>query len=106
MSARQPFNPVDGSGISLVGAAGEVVQAYANPLSGDPPQLLLTNIGTAVCYVRVSPQTDTRAASVADLPVMPNTQAVITTNYFVPYNVRLAAGATGSTLHVMQGSGF
>lgn len=106
MSARQPFNPADGSGKSLVGAAGEVVQAYPNPLSGDPPQLLLTNIGTAVCYVRVTPQTNTVAASTADLPVMPDTQAVITINYFEPFNVRLAAGATGSTLHVMQGSGF
>lgn len=107
MSAMQPFNPVYGSTVALVGAAGEVSQAYPAPVSGGyPPQLLLSNVGTAVGFVRITRATDTTASGVTDLPVLPNTQVVVTINYFEAFDVQLAAGATGSTLYVTQGSGF
>lgn len=104
MSALQPFNPVYGNTKALVGAAGEVVQAYTG--STNPPQLLLSNVGTVTCFVRVSDSTDATAASANDLPVLASTQVVVTANRFSAFNVRLAAGATGSTLYVTQGSGF
>ena len=107
MSTLQAFNPVWGSAKQLVGAAGEVVQAYAlAPVGASPPQLLMTNDGTVNVRVRVSPVTDTRAAGVGDMLILANTQVVVTVNLFEPFNVRLAAGATGSTLDVIQGSGF
>jgi len=107
MSALQPFNPAYGSTVALVGAAGEVTSAFATPQPGGyPMQLLLTNEGTVTCYVRINRAGDTTAASVADLPVLANTQAVVTVALNEAFTVRLAAGATGSTLRVTQGAGF
>jgi len=107
MSALQPFNPAYGSTVALVGGAGEITSAFAAPVSGGyPAQLLLTNEGTVTCYVRIARTGDTTAASVADLAVLANTQVVITLSLFEAFTVRLAAGATGSTLRVMQGAGF
>ena len=107
MSALQPFNPAYGSTRSLVGTATEVVLNYPDGVSGNfPPQLLLSNVGTAVCFVRITRATDLTASGVTDLPVLPNTQVVVTISYYEAFDVQLAAGATGSTLYVTQGSGF
>ena len=107
MGALQPFTPAWGSSKQLVGAAGEVVQNYPDGVPGNfPRQMLLSNVGTVNCFVRVSRSVDTTAATVADLLVLPNTQVIVSLNYFEGFNVRLAAGATGSTLHAMLGQGF
>ena len=103
----QPFDPSYGRGVNNTVGATDVTQTIRSA----PKQLCLTNIGTQVIYVAVRDPADTRAASVADYPVPPNSQQILSKATANAENVgyvlhMIAPGGAGSTLHVIEGEGF
>lgn len=71
--------------------------------------LCLTNLGTNVCYVRVSqsdplfPNADI-SASTADYPVLPGAQVVVSKP--TDTDTLSFISAAGTSLHVISGEGF
>lgn len=99
MTARQPIQPAYGTGAVLTPAAAAATVA----LAASNKQIILTNLGLNVCYVRVG-QTTVADASTADYPVPAGAQVVITKSQ---YDDRLShISAAGTTLHIMSGEGF
>lgn len=97
MSAEQPFNPQYGSGQVLSPAAGS-----ANVTVPPTKQLILTNLGVNVCYIRCGESSQT--ATTADYPVPPGLQVTITKDERHLNMAHISAG--GTTLHVMGGEGW
>lgn len=98
MSALQPFNPAYTSG-QVVTPAAAAASISINPVS---KQVCLTNLGAAVCYVRVSDVAI--SATTADFPVPAGQQAIITKSE--GQGILSHISATGTTLHVMTGEGW
>ena len=105
----QPFGPYYGkTQTAAVNGAG----AFTG-LPASSKQLVLTNVGTVVIYVRATIASDATAASAADMPVLPNSQITISksgndTDGSPQGWTRLAyfsAGA-GSSLSVTPGDGW
>ncbi len=105
----KPFSPYYGKGQNAVVAGAGAITG----LPASSGQLMLTNVGTQVLFVRATLGTDSTAATVADLPVLPNTQVILSkdgsqndgaTNGWT----RLAyyAVGAGSTLYVTPGEGW
>jgi hypothetical protein len=99
MTARQPVQPVYGGGAVLTPASSA---ATATLVTGNK-QLILTNLGANVCYVRVG-QTTVIAATTADYPIPAGAQVVITKS--LDDDKLSHISASGTTLHVMNGEGF
>lgn len=99
MTARQPIAPAYGTGQVVTPAAASATVA----LTKGSNQLVLTNVGAAVCYVRVG-DTGMPAATTADFPVPANTQVTITKAQ--DQNALSHISAVGTTLHIMNGEGF
>ena len=97
----QPFYPKCGTGQTLSATA---VSAAATIPRGDK-QILLTNTGPNTVYVRVTQDTNTAAATIADMPILINTQVVMTVNENFSRLSHIAPGGTAS-LHVITGEGF
>lgn len=96
----EPIYPAFGTGQTV--SAGAAAAALTN-LNADAKQLILTNIGAALAYVRLTTGTDTSNATIADYPIIPNTQRVIGKGL----NTRISYIApVATTLHVMTGEGF
>lgn len=104
MELFQPFSPHYGVTQALAVTTGQSTAVF--PASALNPQLALTNSGTQVVFVRCQPTTDTTGASAADLPILPNTQVVITRGTGESFTLRATAPASGSTLYVTPGIGF
>lgn len=99
MTNRAPVQPGYGTGVTTTPAAGA---ATANLTAGSK-QLILTNLGANVCYVRVG-QTGLAAATTADYPVPAGAQVVITK---AEVDDKLShISPVGTTLHAMNGEGF
>jgi hypothetical protein len=99
MTIRQPVYPAYGSGQVLTPAAAS---ATATIRTGNK-QLILTNLGTNVCYVRVG-QSGLGAATTADYPIPAGAQVVVTRN---EQDTQLShISAAGTTLHAMNAEGF
>lgn len=98
MTVRAPFQPRYGAGQVVTPAVGS-----ANITIGKGNKnLCLTNLGAAVCYVRVG--TGAQTATTTDYPVPPNAQVVIGKD---EENDSLAhISATGTTLQVIPGEGW
>lgn len=97
MDAR-PFNPAYGSGQVVAPAAGAL--AVTNLNKGDQ-NVVVTNLGANVCYVRVS---DAGDASTADYAVPAGAQVCLTK---APEQQRLSyISASGTSLHIMTGNGW
>jgi hypothetical protein len=96
MAAQQPVNPQYGSGQTLTSGASADVAV--------PPtkQLVLTNYGAYVFYVRCGAAAQT--ATAADFPVPPGCQVTITKDADHLHMAHYAPTAT--TGHVMGGEGF
>lgn len=94
----RPFNPAYGSG--QVVTSGAAALAVTNLNKGDQ-NVVVTNLGSNVCYVRVM---DAGDASTADYPVLPGTQLSLTKG---AEQTRLShISATGTSLHIMTGNGW
>lgn len=104
MELFQPFSPHYGVTQALTITTGQSTIVYAAGTGSF--QLALTNSGTAVVFVRVQPTSDTTAASAADMPILPNTQIIITRLLGESVTLRATAAGAGSTLYVTPGMGF
>lgn len=99
MSALQPFNPAYTQGQTVTPAAASASVAI-NPSS---KQIALTNVGTNICYVRISNDAAVTATT-ADYPVPGGTQVVLTKG---DGDNRIAyISAAGTTLHIIPGEGW
>lgn len=96
MSTQQPINPMYGSGQALTSGAS------ANVTVPPTKQLVLTNFGANVFYVRCGATSQT--ATAADFPVPPGCQVSITKD---ADHLNMAHYApTATTGHVIGGEGF
>lgn len=96
MSAQQPVAPHYGSGVTVT--TGASAQVTIKP----GKQMILTNLGANVCYVRIGAVAQT--ATAADYPVPPGAQVTITKDHDHQHMAHYGAAAT--TLHYMNGEGF
>ena len=97
--ALETFNPAytQGQTISVTSTSAPIT------IGRGSMSLVLTNLGTTPCYVRVS--TGTVAATAADYPVLGGSQVSI--NKDGDMNTVSAITASGTTsLHVIPGEGF
>lgn len=97
--ALQTFNPAytQGQTISVTTTSAPIT------IGRGSTSLVLTNLGTTACYVRVS--TGTVAATATDYPVLGGSQVSI--NKDGDMNTVSAITASGTTsLHVIPGEGF
>jgi hypothetical protein len=91
--------PAYGSGQTVGPAAASATITIAK---GNKQQIL-SNLGAAVCYVRIG-AVGLGPATIADYPVLPNAQVVVTR---ADDDTQLShISPTGTTLHVMNGEGF
>jgi hypothetical protein len=104
MDLFQPFSPANGATRNIVVSASS--QALVFPAGLDSPQLLLVNSGTLVTFVRLSPTSDTAAATTADMPLLPNTSRIVTRATGDAMTLRAIGSGAGSTLYVTPGIGF
>jgi hypothetical protein len=103
---NSPFNPYYGRTVSVASVAG----AAQATVESTAKQLLLTNVGTVLCFVRVRPNGNNTVASVADLPLLPNSQRIITRSgndsaAQGQVTVDVFSAATGSTVYITPGEG-
>jgi hypothetical protein len=98
MTIKAPVQPGYGTGQVLSPAAA----AATATLKTGSKQLILTNLGANVCYVRVGQSVAN--ASTADYPVPAGAQVVITKAQ--DDNQLSHISAVGTTLHVINGEGF
>jgi hypothetical protein len=98
MTIKAPVQPAYGSGQVLSPGAASATAT----LQKGSKQLILTNQGANVCYVRVGQ--GVAAASTADYPVPAGAQVVITKA--MDDNQLSHISPLGTTLHVMNGEGF
>lgn len=98
MSIRAPFQATYGSGqvVTPAAASADIVIGIGNK------NLCLTNLGAAVCYVRVG--VGIQVATTADYPVPPNAQVVISKAQDDDHLAHISA--TGTTLQVIAGEGW
>lgn len=100
MTIKAPFNPSYTTGQTVTPAA-----AAANiSIPADGKQVCLTNLGTNVCYVRIGVGVGLWSATIADYPVPPGAQVIVTKGDGV--NILSHISPAGTTLHVMAGEGF
>ena len=99
MASLETFNPAYGSGVTV---APGVVSASSTIASGNQ-SLCLTNLGSVVCYVRVTAAAST--ATAADYPVPVGAQVTISKSTGAVIVSYVTAAGTGS-LHIMHGEGM
>lgn len=94
----RPFNPAYGSGQVVAPAAAA---AAVTNLNTEDMNVVLTNLGANVCYVRVAA---TGNATTADYPVPSGAQVCLTKGVG---QTRLSyISASGTSLHIMTGNGW
>lgn len=99
MSANQPVAPSYGTGQTVSPAAASAT----TPLVRGTNQLVLTNLGAGICYIRVG-TSGMPPATVADYPIPAGAQVVITKGQ--DQDTLAHISAAGTSLHIMNGEGF
>lgn len=99
MTVKSPVQPGYGTG-QIVAPAAAAATANLNPGS---KQLILTNLGANLAYVRVG-QAGQKDASTADYPVPAGAQVVVTRGESDDKMSHISP--LGTSLHVMNGEGF
>jgi len=107
MSILAPFSPQAGSTVT-VAASGTAQDVQINPES---KQIMVTNVGTQVVFVRLKLAGETAVATDTDAPVLPNSQVVLTKAGKGPRDGHsllsvVAPGGAGSTVYVTSGEGW
>lgn len=94
-----PFKPFLGltKNISVTTSTAEIT------ISGSPQQLVLTNTGTVVCFVRWGVGTQTAVAT-TDLPILPGSASVVSCPGSTT-NVAAITASGSTTLYVTPGNG-
>jgi hypothetical protein len=98
MSVEQPIFPAYTSGqtVSATGVSASV------SIVADAKQLILTNLGVNVCYVRAGVTGVT--ATTTDYPVLPGMQVTISKP--TDFDKLAYISSAGTQLHVMTGEGW
>lgn len=92
------LTPGPTASISVTSTTGNVAIATAQP------QLLLTNIGSTICYIKTGTDSTVEAA-VTDMPVLANSAIVITRPAQHDYIAAITASST-TTLKITQCTGI
>jgi hypothetical protein len=100
MTTQAPFAPNYGSGVTV----SPTITAASLTFSNKTKSVVLTNFSTSiVCYVRIG--SSGTVATMADYPVLPSTQIVLSKSDDNAVLSYVTASGTGS-LHVMAGEGY
>lgn len=100
--------PHYGRTIALTCSATEATFALPGNAGGSGNlQILLTNVGTQVVFFRFAAADNTTTTSSADVPVLPNSQRILTCGILTgPFTLRaIAPGGAGSILYITPGMG-
>lgn len=104
MSILAPFQPKpDGSGPITSGASQDI------PINGPSKQICITNVGTAVVFVRLKFAADSTAATNTDQAVLPNSACILSKaagGGTTGHTLLAMFGAGGSTVYVQSGEGW
>lgn len=105
MSILAPFYPKAGSTVNAASGASQNIA-----VDGQSKQYLVTNVGTAVVFVRAKFANDTAtAATNADCPVLPNSAVVLSKQGGggdAGHTLIAMFGAAGSTVYITSGEGW
>lgn len=106
MSILAPFNAKLGSTASVT-ASATAADAAVDPNS---KQFMVTNIGSQLVFVRPAFADTSDVATVADIPVLPNSQTVLTKQGSSQQGHSrvsvVAPGGSGSIVYVTSGEGW
>lgn len=105
----QPFNPALGDTQTIAATAASAFVTFTTKSPGEmPAQLLVTNSGSTLAFVRLSRASDTTAATTADTPVLPNDRFVITNGSVSGEDLRVSGICPGgtTTLYFTPGQGW
>lgn len=97
MTMRAPFNPQSGAN-QVVTPAAASAQVNINPKS---KSVRLVNAAAGICHVRIGE--GAQVATVADIPVLPNSDLVV--SKAEGHDTVAYISAAGTTLHIQTGEG-
>jgi len=99
MNTLEPFTPNFGSGVTVTASS-----TSANiTVPENAESVCITNIGANIAYIKTGVLVGA-TASIADYPILPYAQAIITKSSSHGYFAYISAA--GTSLHVMIGEGF
>jgi len=93
------FAPAYGSGVTVAPGVASAEQV----IGAGRKTLMLTNLGSVTCYVRVG--FTSVAATVADCPILAGSQVTISKSEDAS-KVSFVTAAGATSLHIMEGEGF
>jgi len=104
----QPFDAKPGGTVSVAATA---VTANSPAFDSQSKQVLVTNVGTQLAYVRLKFAGNTTAATGADVPILPNSKLLLTKAGGAPDGGEtlaavIAPGGAGSTIYFTPGDGL
>jgi len=91
MGSITPFRPTGTISLS-VGTASASAR-----LAGGGDSVVVTNLAASLAYVRFGADTSV-SASAADMPIMPNAQAMLSVNDLIGYAAAVLASGSGTVL--------
>ena len=103
----EPFNPAIGGTTTIAATAATVSTSYVATTPGAVlGQLLVTNAGATLVFVRMSRENS--AASAIDTPVLPNDRFVLSTGAVVgdTFYVNVICPGGTSTVYLTRGFGI
>jgi len=100
MAAIQPFSPHYTSGKTVTATT----TAASTTVNGSSLNVLITNTGSNIAYVRIAGVAVT--ATAADMIILPSTQVSLTKSFGDSIISYLGVAAGDTTLHIMTGEGF
>lgn len=101
----RPFDPAYGTCVSI--AVGTTAGAAIMPSAGNDKNnaIVVTCVGTQPIFVKITADSSTALATTADYMVLPNSQVTLTKA--AEWNrITAIAGAAGSTLYAIEGTGL
>lgn len=99
MLMQQPFEPAYGTGFTVAPSA----TSSSVPISLGSVNLCITSLNNVLCYVRITKGASN--ATIADYPVPPNQQIVLTKDRDLD-TLSFIAPAGGGSLHIIAGEGY
>ena len=104
-----PFNPALGDTQTIAATAASGAVTFQTKTPGETPaQILVTNAGATLAFVRMSRSSDVTAATAADTPVLPNDRFVLTNGSVSGEGLLVSAICPGgtTTLYFTPGTGI
>ena len=105
----KPFAPALGETQTIAASAANAFVTFPCISPGETVgQVLVTNAGATLAFVRMSRASDTTAASAIDVPILPNDRFVLTNGSVTGENLRVSGICPGgtTTLYFSLGNGI